>query len=104
MITKIAKGTKNGLNFFAQRISYFHNEEMKWVQINYRTFCETPDGTRCFQTEQSVIVQDREAVIDKDGEGNDVVISPASSNYTDYCEQFNADAIGQAIDNYLLSI
>ena len=90
---KIQKGQKNGLNCFIELQSYFHNVAVKWIQINYIEFCETPDGTRCFEVAQTpIIIQDNNSV------------TPPITKYTDYCTQFNASAIESAIDNYLSTL
>lgn len=108
---KIAKGLhENGLPTFFERTRYTNDEKNKLIQIFYDKFCETPNGARCFMEEICDVVRNEDAVPSVkgfDGEGNEIISVPeipANPKYDNYCTQFNATAIGNAIDEYLKTI
>lgn len=86
---KISKGQKNGLNYFIELRSYFNNLKSKFIQIEVDEFCETPDGTRCFEGALKSIV-----IIDDD----------EAPKYTGYCAQFDNEGIVAAINEHLTSL
>ncbi len=103
------KGTdqETGLPVSIQRTGYLHNEEAKCIEIYYKKLLTYPNGTTKELSRERIIIQNVDAIPaykDKsiiDGSEIDVAEVPAQTHYTDYCTQFNADAIGQAIDNHL---
>lgn len=83
---KIEKGIKNGLPHFIELVSYSNNIKLKFIQIEGIDFCETPDGTRCFEnTIEPIIISDKDNKTD----------------YTDYCLKFNDSGIEETINDYL---
>jgi hypothetical protein len=115
MITEISKNIDKdtGLPISIKRTGYWHNEEAQCIEIYFQKYITYPNGVKVrLGDEKRLIVQDTPAIAAVPEStatglgGQTITISaqaavPANTDYTDYCKQFNADAIGAAIDDFL---
>lgn len=115
MIKEIIKGTDDnfGLPIVIKRTGYYHNEENNCIEIYFNRYIQYPTKILSLIEACTVVIKDTPAVPAMpafDGKDlnlpsrKEVPAIPAGTKYTDYCKQFNADTIGESIDNYLESI
>ena len=114
MITEITKGVDDSstLPRIVKRTGYRHFEQDLKIEIYYSIYAKNPNNTLTLIKNDFIVVIDKPEVpasynnplglpLDQ---VTPVPAIPAVTTYTDTCKQFNADAIGAAIDAFLTTL
>ena len=102
------KGTNDltGLPKSIVQTGMYWNKKADCIEIYWDVFETNPNGTKRLLKEDVDYIQDLPAIAEIKNESGEIVQAAviASTKYTDYCKQFNADGIMSAIDIFLETI